>query len=175
MTPKDYSTTQVTLHWLVVLLVLFQVFLHDDVVRIWTGRMGGTLPNEATPNLHVAVGLLILVLVVWRLVLRLWRGVPAPPASEHPALKVVASATHILFYVLLLGMPISGSLLGGEDPGCTCLAPRACGARPTFLVQDRCAQADARQDVAPGPTSPAWMSWHQRGRIGRNRCHYLSS
>ncbi len=110
MTPKDYSTTQVTLHWLVVLLVLFQVFLHDDVVRIWTGRMGGTLPNEATPNLHVAVGLLILVLVVWRLVLRLWRGVPAPPASEHPALKVVASATHILFYVLLLGMPISGSV-----------------------------------------------------------------
>jgi cytochrome b561 len=110
MTPKTYSKTQVTLHWTVVVLVLFQVFLHDDIVRIWTGRMDGTLPNEVTPNLHAAVGLLIFALVVWRLVLRLRRGVPAPPATEHPALRLVASATHILFYVLLLGMPISGSV-----------------------------------------------------------------
>lgn len=117
MTPKAYSKTQVTLHWLVVLLVLFQVFLHDDIVRIWTGRMDSTLPNEATPNLHVAVGLLILALVVWRLVLRLWRGVPASLTTEHPALRLVASSTHILFYVLLLGMPISGSVAWffGED------------------------------------------------------------
>lgn len=110
MTPKTYSKTQVALHWTVVVLVLFQVFLHDDIVRIWTGRMDGTLPNEVTPNLHAAVGLLIFALVVWRLVLRLRRGVPAPPATEHPALRLVASATHILFYVLLLGMPISGSV-----------------------------------------------------------------
>ena len=110
MTPKTYSKTQVALHWMVLLLVLFQIFLHDDILRIWTGRMDGTLPNEVTSNLHVVVGLLIFALVVWRLVLRLRRGVPALPSSEHPALKLVASATHILFYVLLLGMPISGSV-----------------------------------------------------------------
>lgn len=110
MTPKAYSKTQVALHWLVVLLVLFQVFLHDDIVRIWTGRVDGTLPNVATPILHAAVGLLILALVIWRLVLRLRHGVPAPPATEHPALRLVASATHMLFYALLLGMPISGSV-----------------------------------------------------------------
>lgn len=110
MTPKTYSKTQVALHWIVVLLVLFQVFLNDEIVRIWTGRMDGTLPNQVTPNLHVAVGLLIFALAVWRLILRLRRGVPAPPATEHPALRLVASATHVLFYVLLLGMPIFGSV-----------------------------------------------------------------
>lgn len=109
MTPSTYSKTQIALHWIIVLLVLFQIVMHDDIVRLWTGRMDGTLPNAATPNAHVAVGFLILALAVWRLVLRLTRGVPALPASEHPALKLVASGTHILFYVLLIGMPLSGA------------------------------------------------------------------
>ena len=109
MTPSNYSKTQIALHWIVMLLVLFQILVHDEIVQLWTGRMSGTLPNLATPNVHVAVGFLIFALVVWRLVLRLTRGVPALPASEHPALKLVASGTHILFYVLLIGMPLSGA------------------------------------------------------------------
>jgi cytochrome b561 len=109
MAPSTYSKTQIALHWIIVVLVLFQVVMHDDIVRLWTGRMDGTLPNAATPNAHVAVGFLILALAVWRLVLRLTRGVPALPAGEHPALKLVASGTHVLFYVLLIGMPLSGA------------------------------------------------------------------
>ena len=109
MAPATYSKTQIALHWVVMLLVLFQIVLHDEIAQLWSDRMDGTLPNVPTPNAHVAVGFLILVLVVWRLALRLRRGVPALPASEHPALKVVASATHILFYVVLIGMPLSGA------------------------------------------------------------------
>lgn len=109
MAPATYSKTQIALHWVIMLLVLFQILAHDEIVSLWTGRMNATRPNTATPNVHVAVGFLILALVVWRLVLRLRRGVPALPASEHPALKLVASGTHILFYVLLIGMPLSGA------------------------------------------------------------------
>lgn len=109
MAPATYSKTQIALHWVIMLLVVFQILAHDEIVRLWTGRMDGTLPNVATPNVHVAVGILILALVGWRLVLRLRRGVPALPANEHPALKLVASGTHILFYVLLIGMPLSGA------------------------------------------------------------------
>lgn len=109
MAPATYSKTQIVLHWTVMLLVLFQILAREEIVRLWTGRMDGTLPNAATPNVHVAVGFLILVLTVWRLVLRLRRGVPALPAGEHPALRAVASGTHILFYVLLIGMPLSGA------------------------------------------------------------------
>ncbi len=109
MTPLNYSKTQIALHWLIALLVLFQVLVHDEIVQLWTGRMDGTLPNVPTPNVHVAVGFLIFALVLWRLALRLRRGVPAPPASEHPVLKLVASGTHLLFYVLLIGMPLSGA------------------------------------------------------------------
>lgn len=109
MAPATYSKMQIALHWIVMLLVLFQIVAHDEIVRLWNGRMDGTLPNAATPNVHVAIGGLIFALVVWRLVLRLMRGVPALPRSEHPLLKLVASGTHALFYVLLIGMPLSGA------------------------------------------------------------------
>ena len=109
MAPATYSKTQIALHWIVVVLVLFQILAHDEIAQLWDGRMDGTLPNAPTPNVHAAVGFLILALVIWRLVLRLRRGVPALPADEHPVLKLVASGTHILFYVLLIGMPLSGA------------------------------------------------------------------
>ena len=109
MAPQTYSKTQIALHWIIALLVLFQIVVHDEIARLWAGRIDGTLPNAPTPNAHVAIGILIFALVVWRLVLRLTRGVPALPADEHPALKLVASGTHFLFYVLLIGMPLSGA------------------------------------------------------------------
>lgn len=118
MTPSNYSKTQIALHWIIALLVLFQIVMHDEIARLWSGRMDGTLPNAATPNAHVAVGFLILALAAWRIVLRFKRGVPALPASEHPALKMLASGTHLLFYVLLIGMPLSGAtawILGVES------------------------------------------------------------
>ena len=72
--------------------------------------MSGAIPNEAFPTPHTMAGLLILVLMVWRLVVRVRRGAPPPPAEEHPALAMAAKATHTLFYVLLIGMPISGAV-----------------------------------------------------------------
>lgn len=110
MTPITYSRTQLALHWIIALIVAFQLVWHDDIVRIWDGRMDGSLANAPTPNLHAILGGLIFVLVGWRLVLRLTRGVPPPPATEHPWLSAIATATHILFYVLLLGMPLSGAV-----------------------------------------------------------------
>jgi cytochrome b561 len=37
-------------------------------------------------------------------------GAPPPPQDEHPALRFIAGATHVLFYVLLLAMPVSGAV-----------------------------------------------------------------
>lgn len=117
MTPASYSRTQIALHWAVAALVLFQIFLHDGIVEAWTGRMDGSLPNQPTPDLHVIAGMLIFVLVLWRLVLRFTRAVPALPTNEPQILKVAAAGTHLLFYVLLLAMPLSGAaawFLGAE-------------------------------------------------------------
>lgn len=108
--PSSYSRTQIGLHWLIAALVIYQILFHEVIEGLWDQRMSGVIANVATPTGHTIVGLVIFVLAAWRLGLRLSRGAPALPEDEHPALKFVASATHILFYVLLIGMPVSGAL-----------------------------------------------------------------
>lgn len=108
--PLSYSRTQIGLHWLIAALVIYQILFHEAIEGLWDQRMTGAIPNVATPTPHTIVGLAIFVLAAWRLWLRLTRGAPALPEREHPALRFVASATHFLFYVLLIGMPISGVL-----------------------------------------------------------------
>lgn len=117
--PTTYSKIQISLHWLIAALVISQIVLHEGIEKIWHARMLGSIPNEPSLNPHAIVGILIFVLMAWRLTLRLTRGTPALPDSEHSALKLIARITHILFYVLLLGMPISGSaawFLGIPEP-----------------------------------------------------------
>jgi cytochrome b561 len=117
--PNGYSRAQIALHWVVVVLVAGQYLLSEGIEQAWYARMNGSLPNEPFPNPHAIVGFIILLLTIWRVVLKLRHGAPALPAHEPAALKAVAGATHLAFYLLLLGMPISGALawvLGLELP-----------------------------------------------------------
>lgn len=109
-TPTSYSATQVRLHWVIVILMAGQYLLHEGIAEAWEARLEGTIPNEPYPNPHAIVGILILLLALWRIGLRLRRGAPALPEEEPEALKIVAKITHLAFYVLLIGMPISGAL-----------------------------------------------------------------
>ena len=108
MQPTSYSRTQIALHWTIAALVFFQILMHDGIVKVWDGRMEGTLPNQPTINPHAIAGALILVLVLWRLVLRRRRGVPGLPEGEHPALKVLAAGMHAALNLLLILMALSG-------------------------------------------------------------------
>jgi cytochrome b561 len=117
--PADYSRTQIVLHWLIAVLVAGQYVLHQGIERAWNARLDGTLPNEPFPNPHAIIGMVILVLTVWRIVLRVRGGAPDLPENEPRALKVIASATHLAFYALLVGMPLSGAaawVLGFQMP-----------------------------------------------------------
>ena len=53
-------------------------------------------------------GSVILALAIWRLALRMKRGVPALPEKEAPLLKGLAHLTHWSLYALMLILPITG-------------------------------------------------------------------
>ncbi|HHS82261.1 MAG TPA: cytochrome b [Devosia sp.] len=106
--PKNFSRTQIVLHWLIAALVVFQVISGDAITSLWQQRMDGTIANEAVPTPHTIIGIAILLLVIARLVIRLRRGIPDLPASESALMGKIARLTHWLFYLLLLGMPLSG-------------------------------------------------------------------
>lgn len=108
--PVSYTRSQVLLHWLIAALVIYQLVFSEGIEELWEARMEGAVPNVPSVTTHTVIGLLIFVLMIWRVVLRLRNGAPPPPADEHSALRVLAAATHVLFYVLLIAMPISGAI-----------------------------------------------------------------
>lgn len=111
--PSGYSALQISLHWAVVLLVIFQFVASDGMEAAWRAMRRGTeiaSTDTLFANLHAAAGILILLLVLWRLFLRFTRGAPASPAGEAPILKLVAAVTHWALYILLIVTPVSGAV-----------------------------------------------------------------
>ena len=107
--PKNYSKTQIILHWLVVLAVLFQFVAHDSIEALWRGRMDGSLPNEPVPDIHVAMGIVIFILIIWRLWLRFSYGAPDLPEKDPTWARILAQSVQGLLYLSLLLLPLSGS------------------------------------------------------------------
>lgn len=108
---SGYSKVQIRLHWAIFILILLQYVLHEPMAMAWEARLLGQEPEPSVLVLqHVVGGLLILVLVVWRLMLRLGRGAPALPEDEPALLKGVAHLTHFALYALMLLLPISGAV-----------------------------------------------------------------
>ena len=104
-----YNTIAITLHWVIAACILINLGFG------WW--MGDALNDEATQNLatnvfqwHKSLGLLILVLSLLRLGWRLLH--PAPPLPEATVRweQLVARLTHIAFYGLMIGTPLSGWL-----------------------------------------------------------------
>lgn len=107
-----YSKLQIALHWIVVLLIVFQFLAHEGMERSVDAFERGQTPEPAAlygAYLHVAAGLLVLACALVRLWLRFTRGVPALPEAEGPLLKLAAHATHILIYALIILIPLSGA------------------------------------------------------------------
>ncbi|QYK43664.1 MAG: cytochrome b/b6 domain-containing protein [Paracoccaceae bacterium] len=104
MPAAAYHPASRALHWLTVLLVLSTI------------PVGALMVQEGWPRAvqdpmyiwHKNVGVVILLVVLARLVLR-WRHPPPPlPASVPPVQARVAEAVHGLLYLLLVVMAVSG-------------------------------------------------------------------
>ena len=114
--PQGYSATQIALHWAVAVLVAGQYIFKDAISGAWDAiRAGDTFAFDPLILAHVAGGALILAFVVWRLVLRLTRGVPAAPENEPAPLKTLSHIAHWAFYAVLAAMAVTGSLAWFAD------------------------------------------------------------
>lgn len=107
-----YSTVSLTLHWVIAALVVAQVLLimaHDAT--------DGSISREFV-NIHKSVGLSILVLTLARIGWRIANpAIPLPDAMPRWQ-KLAARATHVLFYAVLIALPLLGwaaSSAGGRD------------------------------------------------------------
>lgn len=133
MPTQRYSYTAITLHWLIALLLAFQIALG------WALEGNNSPELFARYQLHKSVGITILLLSFARLAARLFTS--RPPASEGPAwTRVLAGTVHWLFYLVMILGPITGWLL----------VSTARVQVPTLLY-----------GVVPWPHLPVGRSWHE--------------
>jgi cytochrome b561/polyisoprenoid-binding protein YceI len=100
-----YSALAIVLHWAIALAIVLQIIL--------AGRMGGprTPTSFAVTQLHKSVGITILLLTLARIAWRLTNPPPPMPAAMAPWEKALAKVTHVGFYLVMLGMPLTGWLM----------------------------------------------------------------
>ena len=108
-----YNILQISLHWVVAALILFQILFGESMTTYVDAAANGSQlsPFDQTMgSAHYWVGLSILMLVFVRLAVRLFVG---PPQVENTIPKWMALASkvsHVLFYLLLVAVPVSGLL-----------------------------------------------------------------
>lgn len=106
---QGYSKTQIWLHWLVVLLIIPQFLFNDAMGHTFRSMVrNGTANPDFGTYLHIILGVVILLLAIWRLVLRLVQGAPEPPHDDPELMRFGAKAIHWLLYLTLFALPISG-------------------------------------------------------------------
>jgi cytochrome b561 len=106
-TANQYGLIAQFLHWMIVVLVVYQFVLasafEDLPVSMARLQLLGT---------HKALGMTVLMLTVVRLSWRLLNDTPEIPASRT---RLLAQITHYAFYLLLLAVPLSGWLLSSAS------------------------------------------------------------
>ena len=106
-----YSTVAIILHWLIAALLLVNLWLGWNMDHHDHG-----LAKFNNFQMHKSFGILILVLSVIRLA---WRLINPPP-PEAPGMahweKTASSFVHWAFYIIMIGMPLSGWLAVSASP-----------------------------------------------------------
>lgn len=104
--PRGYTRPAIALHWLVALIIF---------ISFPVGLYMVELPLSPTKlkiySYHKWAGVTVFLLAVLRLGWRLRHAPPPLPPSMPAWQRGFAGATHILMYVLILAIPISGWLM----------------------------------------------------------------
>lgn len=101
-----YTRTAVWLHWLIAatMLIVFAVGLYMTGLRFSPEKL-------KLFNWHKWAGVTIFMLVVLRTAWRLFHPPPSLPPSMSAWQRQFASAAHVLLYLLMFAIPLSGWLM----------------------------------------------------------------
>ena len=110
MQPAErYTAVAIVLHWLIAAAILGNIALGWWMRRAVEASATRALAVEAF-QLHKSIGLTVLILSLLRLAWRLGHPPPALPAAMPLWERAAARATHALFYVLMIALPLTGWL-----------------------------------------------------------------
>ena len=108
--PTGYSRLQILLHWLVAILIFAAFFTHDAMEDAFEARLASGATGIEGNTLHVWFGGAVFALVLLRLIVRWVQGAPGPVPGTSPLMELAARWGHRLLYLLMLAVPIGGSI-----------------------------------------------------------------
>jgi cytochrome b561 len=97
-----YDAVAMALHWIIAVILIFMLFFGGDLIR---SRDGITLPA-----LHATLGATVFILSLVRLAWRFINPPPELPATMTGWEQKASKAMAVLFYVLMIGLPLTGWL-----------------------------------------------------------------
>ena len=98
-----YDSVAMWLHWLIAFLIIFMLVYGGDL-------MNRRHPDIFNASAHASIGATILMLSFIRLLWRTRKPSPPLPAAMRPWEIALSKATHAVFYVMMIGLPLSGWL-----------------------------------------------------------------
>ena len=104
-----YQPVLVALHWLLALMIIGLLCLGFFVLA----QMPNTDPRKLDILVwHMSGGMLVLVLMILRLIIRRWSARPAKAATGSPLLDRLAAIAHVGLYVIVFLMIATGWTTG---------------------------------------------------------------
>lgn len=101
----SYTRVAKLLHWLIAFLIISNYLIGE------TREYFSQQVSSALITLHIQFGLSLIVLVVLRIIWRLTHQYPQALVTIHPHEKTLAKVVHLILYVLMLIIPITGAIL----------------------------------------------------------------
>jgi len=110
MKSESYTATAIALHWLVAALIVGAFTIGLIAVELAVSPQKLKLYSW-----HKWIGVSIALLALVRIGWRLWHPAPALPSGMRRWEQHVATGTHVLLYVLLLAIPVTGWLMSSAS------------------------------------------------------------
>ncbi|WP_413719937.1 cytochrome b [Silicimonas sp. MF1-12-2] len=101
-----YTGLQIGIHWIMALLIAGAFFTHENMGAALRQKIEAGIVGPGTPTPHTILGMLALLFVIWRIVVRLRNGAPEPHGSH--AVVAAAKWGHRLLYLLMVAVPVGG-------------------------------------------------------------------
>lgn len=106
-----YSTGAIVLHWVIAAAIIVQIGM-----GWWMEELDGAPLHRTVEQAHISLGLTVLLLTIARLAWRLSHR-PPPLSADFPKLDHrAANVVHVLFYVLMFALPLSGWMMESFGP-----------------------------------------------------------
>jgi cytochrome b561 len=102
---RRYARGAIWLHWIIAVLILIQIALGWIMNEVLPDHS----PNQRlVENIHISLGLTILLLVAVRILFRLTHRPPPLPTGMPLWERLLSQAVHLVFYGLMLALPLTG-------------------------------------------------------------------